>query len=54
MFHDQSEQYLERKLPPYVAMDLSYYKDSVGAEKLEKLKQLALPLENKVSELQHV
>lgn len=48
MFHDQSEQYLERKLPPYDAMDLAYYKESIGTEKLEKLRQLAIPLENKV------
>ncbi len=46
MFHDQSEQYLE-KLPPFEALDLNYYREAIGGEKLEILKQLALPLENK-------
>lgn len=47
MFHDQSERYLE-KLPPFEAVDLSYYRDAIGFDKMEKLKQLASPLEGKV------
>jgi trehalose synthase len=47
MFHDQSEQYLE-KLPPFDALDSNDYMEAIGFLKLEKLKQLALPLENKI------
>ena len=47
MFHDQSEQYLE-KLPPFQAIDLEHYLDAVGFKKIETLKELALPLENKI------
>ncbi|HDR50170.1 MAG TPA: glycosyltransferase, partial [Mariniphaga anaerophila] len=48
MFHDQSEQYLEKKYPPFVAADLNIYNETIGFERVERLKQLALPLERKV------
>jgi trehalose synthase len=47
MFHDKSEKYLA-KYTPFQIIDLSYYKDVIGSSRLELLKQLALPLENKV------
>jgi len=48
MFHDQSEKYLERKLPPFQALDISHYREAIGINKIEKLRQLAAPLENKI------
>jgi len=47
MFHDQSEKYL-KEAPPFEAAKLEDYQEAIGFNKLEKLKQLALPLENKV------
>ncbi|MEE4287652.1 MAG: glycosyltransferase [Mariniphaga sp.] len=47
MFHDKSEKYLA-KYTPFQIIDLSFYKDVIGSNRLELLKQLALPLENKV------
>lgn len=47
MFHDQSEKYLKES-PPFLAADLEEYNDVIGFKKLEKLKELAIPLENKV------
>lgn len=47
MFHDQSEQYLKES-PPFGAVEPENYQDAIGKENLERLKQLAAPLENKV------
>lgn len=47
MFHDQSEKYL-KKQPPFQAIDLSHYREAVGFNKIEKLRHLATPLENKI------
>jgi trehalose synthase len=47
MFHDKSEKYL-KEAPPFEALNLQNYEEFVGHRKLEKLKQLAAPLENKV------
>ncbi len=47
MFHDKSERYL-KEAPPFEALNLQSYKEVIGNSKIEKLKQLAAPLENKV------
>ncbi|MGC9355182.1 MAG: hypothetical protein ACP5D9_15150, partial [Mariniphaga sp.] len=47
MFHDKSEKYLAR-YAPFQLIDLNFYKEVIGFNRLELLKQLALPLENKV------
>lgn len=47
MFHDQSEKYLEKQ-PPFQAIDLSHYREAVGFNKIESLRKLAAPLENKI------
>ncbi|MFW6277190.1 MAG: glycosyltransferase [Prolixibacteraceae bacterium] len=47
MFHDKSEKYL-KEAPPFEALNLESYKEVIGNGKLEKLKQLAAPLENKI------
>lgn len=47
MFHDKSEKYL-KEAPPFDAQNPESYKEIIGQHKLEKLKQLAAPLENKV------
>ncbi len=47
MFYDKSEKYLN-EAPPFEALSLQNYKEVIGNKKLEKLKQLAAPLENKV------
>lgn len=47
MFHDQSEKYLKNS-PPFEAVAADKYRESIGFSNLEKLKQLAAPLENKV------
>ncbi len=35
-------------MPPFQAIDIHHYADAIGFDKLERLKQLALPLEDKV------
>ncbi len=47
MFYDKSEKYL-KDAPPFEALNLQDYEEVIGSRKLEKLKQLAAPLENKV------
>lgn len=47
MFHDQSEKYL-KTLPPFQAIDLNHYQEAVGFKKIESLRKLAAPLENKI------
>jgi trehalose synthase len=47
MFHDQSEKYLAKQ-PPFQAIDLSHYREAVGFNKIESLRKLAAPLENKI------
>lgn len=47
MFYDKSEKYL-KEAPPIEALNLQDYKEVIGNSKLEKLKQLSAPLENKV------
>ncbi len=47
MFHDQSEKYLQSS-PPFDAVIPATYQEFIGFDKLERLKQLAAPLENKI------
>ncbi len=47
MFHDQSEKYLKSSAP-FGATDLASYKDTIGNVRLEELKKIAAPLENKI------